>query len=173
MAIVTIEETNLTNIAGAIREKNGTQTAYKPSEMAAAIQAISAGSGNGFNTNDYDVTLINAEKYVYDSSDKKYYQWTTWKDYVSSADDIEVLIIYAAQSAIYFYIKGLLEPIDANTLPLVKSSYGSSRWTLVDAADADTTIVFSDKGVLYYNGTTQLTPAQYNSYYLVTKKGVA
>lgn len=47
MANVIINDTNLTNIANAIRGKNGTTTTYKPSEMAAAITAISGGGGGG------------------------------------------------------------------------------------------------------------------------------
>lgn len=43
MANVIIDDTNLTNIAAAIREKNGETTTYKPSEMADAIAAISTG----------------------------------------------------------------------------------------------------------------------------------
>lgn len=170
MAIVTIEETNLTNIAGAIREKNGTQTTYKPSEMAAAIQAISAGSGNGFNTNDYDVTIINGERYT--SSGGNYYQWTTWKNYISSVDDIEMLVAFPNQANAYIYIKGFLSPIDANTLPAIKCNYSSSRWTITNSPDSAINMVFSDKGVLYYSGGSITTPSQYNSFYLVTKKGV-
>lgn len=41
MANVIINDENLTNIANAIRGKNGLTTTYKPSEMAAAITAIS------------------------------------------------------------------------------------------------------------------------------------
>ena len=47
MANVIVNETNLTNIANAIREKNGETTSYKPSEMAGAILAIQAGGGSG------------------------------------------------------------------------------------------------------------------------------
>lgn len=43
MAIVTIDDTNLTNIANAIRSKNGTNNTYKPSEMASAIESIETG----------------------------------------------------------------------------------------------------------------------------------
>lgn len=43
MANVIINDTNLTNIADAIRAKNGSTDTYKPSEMAAAITAISGG----------------------------------------------------------------------------------------------------------------------------------
>lgn len=45
MSIVTIEDTNLTNIANAIRSKNGTSDTYKPSEMATAIENIPTGGG--------------------------------------------------------------------------------------------------------------------------------
>lgn len=47
MANVIINDTHLTNIADAIREKTGTSDTYKPGEMATAIQAIEAGSGGG------------------------------------------------------------------------------------------------------------------------------
>lgn len=43
MAKYSIEDTTLISIADAIREKNGATDTYKPGEMAAAIQAISAG----------------------------------------------------------------------------------------------------------------------------------
>lgn len=47
MSKVLVSEENLTNIANAIREKNGETTTYKPNEMATAIQEI---SGGGFRT---------------------------------------------------------------------------------------------------------------------------
>ena len=43
MSIVTIDDSYLTAIGNAIRAKNGSTTTYKPSEMAAAINAIEAG----------------------------------------------------------------------------------------------------------------------------------
>ena len=46
MANVIINDTNLTNIADAIREKNGTTETYKPNQMAAAILAITTGGGD-------------------------------------------------------------------------------------------------------------------------------
>ena len=42
---VTVDDTNLKNIAQAIREKNGTENTYMPSEMANAITAIEIGGG--------------------------------------------------------------------------------------------------------------------------------
>ena len=43
MSKVLVNESSLTGIANAIRSKNGETTTYKPSEMAAAITAISGG----------------------------------------------------------------------------------------------------------------------------------
>ena len=39
-----VKESTLTGIADAIRAKNGSTTTYKPSEMAAAIAALTTGS---------------------------------------------------------------------------------------------------------------------------------
>ena len=46
MSIVTIDDSCFTDIANAIRGKNGETTTYKPNEMAAAISALSSGGGN-------------------------------------------------------------------------------------------------------------------------------
>ena len=46
MSIVLTDDTYYQDIANAIRSKNGTTTQYKPSEMAAAINAISTGGGD-------------------------------------------------------------------------------------------------------------------------------
>ena len=45
MGKVIVTDTNLTNIANAIRAKNGTQNTYTPAQMAAAITAIPTGGG--------------------------------------------------------------------------------------------------------------------------------
>lgn len=47
MSKVLVNESSLTGIADAIRGKNGSTDTYKPSEMAAAITAISGGGGSG------------------------------------------------------------------------------------------------------------------------------
>lgn len=46
MANVLVEETSLSNIASAIREKSGDSATYKPGEMAAAISNLPIGGGN-------------------------------------------------------------------------------------------------------------------------------
>lgn len=60
MAIVTTDNQYYTAIANAIRGKNGTETTYKPSDMAAAITALPTGGGGSLdfmtNTTDYGST---------------------------------------------------------------------------------------------------------------------
>lgn len=63
MSIVTIDDSCFTDIANAIRGKNGETTTYKPNEMAAAISALSGG-GSG----DWQVAAIST---VYDSTTNK------------------------------------------------------------------------------------------------------
>ena len=46
MSKVLVNETSLTAIGNAIRDKNGKSDKYKPSEMAAAIGAIETGGGD-------------------------------------------------------------------------------------------------------------------------------
>lgn len=64
MAKVLVNESSLTGIANAIRSKNGTSDTYKPSEMAAAIEAIESGGGvvepeeKDVNFYDYDGTRL-------------------------------------------------------------------------------------------------------------------
>lgn len=93
MANYIIQDTTLTNIANAIREKNGTEDTYKPSDMAAAISAIQAGGGSGGLTELYwgasgtssgtsqyqyiDVTNASKIKFKYDCSFASYAQKLT------------------------------------------------------------------------------------------------
>lgn len=60
MATILVSDTNLTNIANAIREKNGKTTSYKVNEMASAIENISTSGGATLET--CEVT-INANEY--------------------------------------------------------------------------------------------------------------
>lgn len=63
MSIVTIDDSYFTDIANAIRGKNGETTTYKPNEMAAAISALSGGGGG-----DWQVAAIST---VYDATTNK------------------------------------------------------------------------------------------------------
>ena len=104
MAKYVIEDTTLTGIAGAIREKNGTTNTMKPTEMAAAIAAIvSGGSFEGFNSDEYTISIIHTASYVGNSDPFM----TNWKDYCSSIDDIEFFAFKVQENSCGFYFKGV------------------------------------------------------------------
>lgn len=84
MANVIINDTNLTNIANAIRGKNGTTTTYKPSEMAAAITAISGGGG-GSGVPAEALVLSGDCAYMFFHNHWKWF-WNTYKDSITSSD---------------------------------------------------------------------------------------
>lgn len=66
MANVLVEETSLSNIASAIREKSGGSATYKPGEMAAAISNLPIGSGS----EDDFLTRSGSGEYVNDRIEK-------------------------------------------------------------------------------------------------------
>ena len=84
MANVIINDTNLTNIANAIRGKNGTTATYKPSEMAAAITAISGGGG-GSGVPAEALVFSGDCGYKFYKSNWKWF-WNTYKDSITSSD---------------------------------------------------------------------------------------
>lgn len=61
MANVLVEETSLSNIASAIREKNGGSATYKPGEMAAAISNLPTGGSSDNEDGLLSDTLVNYE----------------------------------------------------------------------------------------------------------------
>ena len=67
MANVLVEETSLSNIASAIREKSGDSATYKPGEMAAAISNLPTGGNNG---EDAFLTRNGSGDYVNDRIEK-------------------------------------------------------------------------------------------------------
>lgn len=84
MANVIINDTNLTNIANAIRGKNGTTTTYKPSEMAAAITAISGGGG-GSGVPAEALVFSGGCSYKFYNNNWKWF-WDTYKDSITTSD---------------------------------------------------------------------------------------
>ena len=68
MANVLVEETSLSNIASAIRGKNGSTAVYKPGEMAAAITNLPTG-GSGGGEDDF-LTRGGSGEYVNDRIEK-------------------------------------------------------------------------------------------------------
>ena len=120
MSIVTIDDSCFTNIANAIRGKNGETTTYKPNEMAAAISALSSGGGDvtwqygKIKTSDRANT-INLSSIVADYS-KIDCIWVIPADY--SAHQVR---IYSP------YIKNTISGVDGY-LPVLIIGNGSYNW---------------------------------------------
>ena len=179
MAKYVIEDTTLTGIAGAIREKNGTTNTYKPTEMAAAIAAIVSGSGGGFNPDDYNVVAINniAQKSVSNSNSWNglniSYSFTNWKDYFTSPEEIEFILVRTDYITAFFYIKGLMPIYDNGFLGVAESVSGSySAQTITLASDTyvegkTNALVFDNNGMVF----TKQSIATKTAVYFVTKKG--
>lgn len=75
MANVLVQDTSLQAIANAIRAKNGTETLYKPGEMASAITALPTGGGGGevvfknaFITPTANATVIDLSPWITDDN---------------------------------------------------------------------------------------------------------
>ena len=71
------EDTNIKAIADAIRAKNGTEETYKPSEMAAAIEAIQAGADWEKTSNltpAYSVSSVSGASYGFTFNSNGYYE---------------------------------------------------------------------------------------------------
>lgn len=91
MSKVFVEDTEMQDIANAIREKNGTDTKYLPSEMGGAVRAIvsnyqniqlseiviDTATVNAKQVNDYLITLTERAKYVSIFVNKKIFKKDT------------------------------------------------------------------------------------------------
>lgn len=106
MANVIINDTNLTNIANAIRGKNGTTTTYKPSEMAAAITAISGG-GSGSGVPAEALVLSGDCSYLFYHGNWGWF-WNTYKDSITTSD------ITGAASMFHSFYEGAASSVVLN-----------------------------------------------------------
>lgn len=83
MANVLVEETSLSNIASAIREKNGGSATYKPGEMAAAISNLPTGGSSSDNV-ELKICEGLVSRHIHESKDEssgipETYVNTTWE----------------------------------------------------------------------------------------------
>ena len=94
MSKVLVNESSLTGIADAIRGKNGSTDTYKPSEMAAAITAISGGGGSGVDIPD-EAFVISGDLSYWDYKGK-------WDSFITAyADKWSTSNIVEASSMFY------------------------------------------------------------------------
>lgn len=128
MALKTINDTNLSAIAAAIREKNGETTTYKPSEMAAAISAIATGGGSSGGITQWG-------KLYYSSSTSTIDLSSIVSDY-SKIDFIITLQNSTKNNLSYIYFPGLTSDFTEEYIPLLYLTTSNSTYYSV----------YSDKG---------------------------
>ena len=119
MSIVTIDDSCFTNIANAIRGKNGETTTYKPNEMAAAISALSSG-GN----------ITQWGKMFFSSSPSQINLSSIVADY----SKIDCMFFSPGKSSYdsgYIYFPGLTSPDSRATgyIPLLKITSSGNIWS--------------------------------------------
>ena len=118
MSIVTIDDSCFTDIANAIRGKNGETITYKPNEMAAAISALSSGGitqwGKMFFSS--SASQVNLSSIVADYSKIDFMFFSRGKSSYDSG---------------YIYFPGLTSP-DSRTMgyiPLLKIDSSGNIWS--------------------------------------------
>lgn len=112
MANVIISDAHLTDIADAIRSKNGTENAYKPREMAAAITAIEVGSGGD---GECSGLHIPEETLVVDKDCRYKFAYGSWDWFIKEfGDKITTVNIGDAQNMFYNCLQLTEIPFDLN-----------------------------------------------------------
>lgn len=113
MAIVTIDDKHLTDIADAIRGKNNTVTGIKPADMASAIVNLPTGG--------FDISALN---YVDIKAPSKYSTYSTLPDLTPYVDNIDkiVAMVWCGDNtgAVYVYLRGIKD----YRIFLLKDIYG-------------------------------------------------
>lgn len=101
MAIVTIDDKHLTDIADAIRGKNNTVTGIKPADMASAIVNLPTGGG-------FDISALN---YVDIKAPSKYSTYSTLPDLTPYVDNIDKIVAMVwcgdNRGTVYVYFRGI------------------------------------------------------------------
>ena len=120
MSLVTIDDSYFTDIANAIRGKNGETTTYKPNEMAAAISALSSGGGN----------ITQWGKMFFSSSPSQINLSSIVADY----SKIDFMFFSPGKSSYdsgYIYFPGLTSPDSRATgyIPLLKITSSGNIWS--------------------------------------------
>ena len=121
MSIVTIDDSYFTDIANAIRGKNGETTTYKPNEMAAAISALSSGGGGN---------ITQWGKMFFSSSPSQINLSSIVADY----SKIDFMFFSPGKSSYdsgYIYFPGLTSPDSRATgyIPLLKITSSGNIWS--------------------------------------------
>ena len=147
MANVLVEETSLSNIASAIRVKNGSTAVYKPGEMAAAITNLPTGGGSSDNEDGLlEDTLVNYENTTATKIRKEFFMNSTK---LATATFTNVSVVDAAA---FSNCSALTQVSLPNAVTINPSCFYGSKKLLT--ADLSNTKYLSNRA---FSGCTSLT----------------
>ena len=169
MAIITTDSKNYTDIAAAIRSKNGLETQYKPSEMAAAISAIVAGGGTNL-----DLSWVVSSRTTVNN---QYAVFTEWKTVIPDFDKV-FCVILAREDDLVICTKENIQnrTIDASTqnifIPGQMYSMFNSAFTTWDIVKYATGLRFKEtEGVKLMQNNSELSPRSKECFIIVQERG--
>ena len=146
MSKVLVNESSLTGIANAIRGKNGSTDTYKPSEMAAAITAISGGGGgSGPEIPDSAFVL---------SGDCRYWDYNgKWDKFITAyADKWSTRNIIDASSMFHkCSLDQIPFEINLGNYPILANMFDSSNITTLPTIIGNNVVVQSTSGFFNYS----------------------
>lgn len=170
MAIITTDSKNYTDIAAAIRSKNGLETQYKPSEMAAAISAIVAGGG----TDNLDMSWVVSSRTTVNN---QYAVFTEWKTVIPDFDKV-FCVISAREDSLIICTKENIQnrTIDTSTqnifIPGQAYDMFNSTFTTWDIVESATGIRFTKtQGVQLMQNGSAWTPKKNECFIIVQERG--
>ena len=156
MSKVLVNESSLTGIANAIRGKNGSADTYKPSEMAAAITAISGGGGSGADIPDEAFVL---------SGDCKYWDYNgKWDKFITAYADKWSTSNIIDASSMFYKCKLAQIPFEINlgNYPLLASMFADSNITTLPTIIGNNVVVQSTSGFLNYSKVKSIPNDYFN-----------
>ena len=146
MAKVLVNESSLTGIADAIRGKNGSTDTYKPSEMAAAITAISGGgSGSGQDIPDSAFVLNGNCKY-WDYNGKWDSFITAYADKWSTSNIIDSSYMFRGSKLTQIPFE-----INLGNYTILANMFNSSNITTLPTIIGNNIVIQSISGFLNYS----------------------
>lgn len=183
---VVVLDSTLTDIADAIRGKNGSSDTYKPSEMPAAITAIPSGGGEGIprEVNANGVYGFPTQNFTFslpsDAIDVKeralYYAFYNCTSITSV--DLSSLTKLTGREALYYAFYGCtsLTSVDASSLTIINNRdifyYAFGGCTSLTSANFSSLVTIGGNSAFFYAfyGCTSLTSANFNSLTSITNQ---
>ena len=156
MSKVLVNESSLTGIADAIRGKNGSTDTYKPSEMAAAITAISGGGGSGPDIPE-EAFVISGNCQYFDYNGKWDKFITAYADKWSTRNIVDASNMFKNSK-----LSSLPFDINLGSNPILANMFSNSNITTLPTIIGNNIVVQSITSFLYYSKIKSIPDDYFN-----------